>query len=59
MRLLNIVYNFFWKNMTSAEKYARHIGVNIGKNCRIATRLWSSEPYLITIGNNVQITGHQ
>lgn len=42
--------------MTSAEKYARHIGVNIGKNCRIATRLWSSEPYLITIGNNVQIT---
>ena len=38
------------------EKYARHLGVNIGKNCFISTREWSSEPYLITIGDNVQIT---
>lgn len=40
----------------SPEKYARHIGVNIGKNCLISTRNWSSEPYLITIGNHVQVT---
>ena len=40
----------------SPEKYARHIGVKIGKNCLIDTRNWSSEPYLVTIGNNCQIT---
>lgn len=38
------------------EKYARHIGVNIGENCFISTRNFGTEPYLITIGDNVQIT---
>lgn len=46
----------YWRFIASPEKYARHIGVNIGKNCLIATRNWSSEPYLVTIGNNVQVT---
>jgi len=41
----------FWK----AEKYARHQGVKIGKGCSIRTRDFGSEPYLITIGNNVEI----
>ena len=40
----------------SPEKYGRHIGVKIGEHCLIDTRLWPSEPYLITIGNHVQIT---
>lgn len=40
----------------SPEKYARHIGVKIGKNCFISTRNFGTEPYLITIGDNVQIT---
>lgn len=47
---------FYWKHIASPVKYARHIGVTIGENCLIATRNWSTEPYLITIGNNVQIT---
>lgn len=42
--------------MVSPERYARHIGVKVGKHCLISTRYWSSEPYLISIGNNVQIT---
>ena len=42
--------------IVSPEKEARHIGVQIGKDCLISTRYWSSEPYLITIGNNVQVT---
>lgn len=46
----------YWRFIASPEKYARHIGVKIGKNSFISTRFWSSEPYLITIGNNVQIT---
>ena len=41
---------FYWHYMVSPERYARHIGVTIGKNCRIFTRNWSSEPYLVTIG---------
>lgn len=36
--------------------YARYLGVKVGENCFIATRNWPSEPYLITIGNNVQLT---
>ena len=42
----------------SHEKYARRSGVKIGKNCWINTRNFSSEPYLITIGNDVQITAN-
>lgn len=37
----------------SREKFARKLGVKMGKNCRIFTTYWGSEPYLIEIGNNV------
>lgn len=55
-----MVFNFlakvYWRFMKSPEAQARHLGVKIGENCLIDTRRWPSEPYLITIGNNVQIT---
>lgn len=54
--MINFIKSLFWRYLVSPERYARHLGVNIGKNCLIATRNWSSEPYLVTIGNNVQIT---
>ena len=38
------------------EKQAKRAGVVLGENNRIATRFWSSEPYLITIGSNCSIT---
>lgn len=53
--MLQIISTLFWR-LQSPEKQARHLGVTIGKNCLIATRNWSSEPYLITIGNHVQVT---
>ena len=56
MKILNLLSRFYWHYIASPEKEARHIGVEIGKNCFIGTRNWSSEPYLITIGNNVGIT---
>lgn len=56
MNLLKKIANLYWRYLASPEKYARHIGVTIGKNCFISTREWSSEPYLVTIGDNVQIT---
>ncbi|HEY8931268.1 MAG TPA: acyltransferase [Mucilaginibacter sp.] len=36
--------------------YSRSLGVTIGKNCRIYTVDWGSEPFLITIGDNVTVT---
>ncbi len=40
----------------SNVRYARYIGVTIGEGCFISSCEWSSEPYLITIGNHVQVT---
>lgn len=50
-KLYSIYKRLFW----DCEKYARHIGVKIGKDCLISTRNFSSEPYLIEIGDNVRI----
>lgn len=41
--------------LLSPEKFARKIGVKIGKGCSIKTKKFPSEPYLIEIGNNVRI----
>lgn len=39
------------------EKYARHVGVVFGKECRFIGRTdWGTEPYLITIGNHTEIS---
>ncbi|GEM62180.1 hypothetical protein SF1_01620 [Sphingobacterium faecium NBRC 15299] len=51
-RIKSIYKRYFWTD----EKYARSIGVKIGRGCKIATRYFGSEPYLIEIGNHVQIT---
>lgn len=55
-RLFEVIKAFYWNVIATCEKQARHMGVKIGKNCIIETRNWSSEPYLVTIGNNVAIT---
>ena len=47
---------FYWNVIASPEKQARHMGVKIGKHCLINTRYWPSEPYLVTIGDHVQLT---
>lgn len=51
-RIVKIYKRFFWP----FEKQARRAGVKLGKDNFITTRFWSSEPYLITIGNHCQIT---
>lgn len=55
-RIFNILSSTYWRYFKGPEAYARYIGVKIGKNCLINTRNWSSEPYLIQIGDNVAIT---
>lgn len=37
-------------------EYLRFKGIEIGENCRVYTRNFGSEPWLISIGNNVTIT---
>lgn len=38
--------------------YARSVGVTVGNNCRIMTKRFGNEPFLIEIGNNVTITSN-
>lgn len=56
MNFIKLFSKIYWLFIASPEKYARHIGVNIGKNNLIRKMHWSSEPYLITIGSNCQLT---
>jgi len=56
MNPFNLIKNIYWGLIASPLKYARHIGVNIGENNLIGKSHWSSEPYLITVGSNCQLT---
>lgn len=38
------------------QRWAKHIGVNIGEDNLMGKNHWSSEPYLITIGSHCQLT---
>lgn len=51
-KILKVYRKLFW----SVEKIAKYNGVKIGKNCDIQEVNFGSEPYLISIGDNVQIT---
>lgn len=51
------VKQLFHYYTTSPLQYAKEIGVTIGEDNFIPDKkCWSSEPYLITIGNHCQIT---
>lgn len=54
--MLNRIIHFYIRRFWSGEKYARYIGVKIGKSCSIHTKDFGSEPYLVEIGDHVQIT---
>jgi acetyltransferase-like isoleucine patch superfamily enzyme len=38
------------------NNYLRKLGVKIGTNCKVHTVSFSTEPYLVQIGNNARIT---
>lgn len=56
MNPFKLISTLYWRFIASPLKYARHIGVNIGDGNLIGKKHWSSEPYLITVGNNCQLT---
>lgn len=53
---LRKLITIFLRHFAPAETYARFLGAKIGKNCRILTKNWPSESYLITIGDDVDVT---
>lgn len=56
MSTLKRIFSKFLKYWLSPEAYAKRIGVTIGESCKISTKFWGSEPFLINIGNHVHIT---
>ncbi|NAR19382.1 capsule biosynthesis protein CapG [Acinetobacter haemolyticus] len=57
MYFLKVLIIFFKKKFWSGEKYARSLGVVLGESCSISKSVgFGSEPYLIEIGDNVQLT---
>jgi acetyltransferase-like isoleucine patch superfamily enzyme len=55
MNSLNSIIAKFLYKFGSPSKYAKFIGVKIGSGCSISTKLFSSEPYLISIGDNCRV----
>lgn len=48
---------YFILDKISHKKYAKKLGVNMGKDCRIYGKVsWGTEPWIITLGNNVHVT---
>lgn len=53
--MIRRILNYYRRNLWPKERYARFMGVQIGENCSIHTYYFGTEPYLIEIGNHVQI----
>lgn len=51
-KVKDLCYQFF----LSGTNYARYKGVKVGNNCRIITKEFGTEPWLIEVGNKVTIT---
>ncbi|MEO1517130.1 MAG: acyltransferase [Bacteroidota bacterium] len=53
-RILTFWYYRYWSR--DSVGYARHLGMTIGRDCRLITYSFGSEPFLIEIGDRVTIT---
>ena len=56
MRFFNRITRLYKRLFWSLEKQAREAGVKMGSHNLIASRFWSTEPYLIKIGSYCQLT---
>lgn len=54
-RLLRRVPSWIFEK-ASPIKYARWIGVQVGRDCRLASCNFGSEPYLVRLGDRVEVT---
>ncbi len=58
--IIKFLYYTIWTKI-SPNGYARHLGVNLGENVRfygMKPSMFSTEPWLITIGNDCYITAN-
>jgi len=51
-----IITILYYLRIISSKFYAKHIGVSFGNDCDFQHIYFPSEPYLLEIGNHVQIT---
>lgn len=56
MMLVRKIIHLYQRHFLSFEQQARKAGVIMGKGNQFLSNFWSSEPYLIEIGDNCQIT---
>ncbi|MEA4821509.1 2,3,4,5-tetrahydropyridine-2,6-dicarboxylate N-acetyltransferase [bioreactor metagenome] len=57
--ILRMLKEYFY--MRDTVKYAKKLGVKVGENCKILAnprKVFGSEPWLINIGNHVEITAN-
>ncbi len=58
MNIFRVIFRKIERYFTHPIKYARKLGVTIGDNCKLnGTPDWGSEPWLIFIGNHVELSG--
>lgn len=57
MKIFSIVKSVYYK-IISPNKFAKLRGVKMGSNCSLLTKNFGSEPYLITLGDNVSTSGN-
>lgn len=55
--LAKILYRIRKRDKEVISSYFRHCGMSIGTGCNICCNILNSEPYLVSIGNNVTISG--
>lgn len=55
-RIFNCLKRQYKIKTMNPSDYARSLGVKVGENCDIGISYFGTEPYLIEIGNHVQIT---
>lgn len=56
LRIFIALRDKFYAFVLSGDDYARFKGVKVGTNSRILTKLFGSEPWLVSIGNNCVVT---
>ena len=54
--ILRAVWHRIRPRLIGRVAHARKLGVRIGRDCRIYISEWGSEPFLITIGDQVTVT---
>ena len=57
MSLFKTLRNRWWMHTHTPEEYSRRIGVNAGEDFHVyGGVVWSTEPWIITMGDHVHIT---